>query len=207
MGAMGGGAPPSGQYENREPRSTIPQRKDTCRLFVSGVIGTDPKEAFLSNGHYVMNFALAVVGHFDPAHDWERYKPTETMWMSAEVWDNMARNHQTMLTKGTPISALGVMIHNKWQDKVTGEERKQFKLRITHILDNGEMQEMLGASGALDLIEESAGSGDTFNDGYAGIEDQTMSSGGGRGGGGEGGGMNDELGGKDEGDDIDIIPF
>ena len=190
------GTPNSGQYENREPRSTIPQRKDTCRMFVSGVIGTDPREAFLSNGHYVMNFALAVVGHFDPVHDWERYKPTETMWITAEVWDDMARNHQTMISKGTPISALGYMIHNKWQDKVTGEDRKTFKLRVTHILDGEEMQEMLGASGALDLIEESQ-AGQKFDEFSPGMEDQTMSNG--------GSSMDDELGGKTEEDDV--IPF
>ena len=195
-------APPSGQYENREPRSTIPQRKDTCRVFVSGVIGTDPREAFLSNGHYVINFALAVVGHFNPVHEWERYKPTETMWMGAEIWDDMARKHQTMITKGTPISALGYMIHNKWQDKVTGEDRKTFKLRITHILDGEEMQEMLGASGALDMIEESMQSEQKFDEYSPDMEDQTMN----RGGSGERfSRMDDELGGG--ADEDDMIPF
>ena len=200
MGSSGTGG---GQFEQRPERSTIPQRKDTCSIFVSGVIGTDPREAFLSNGHYVLNFALAVVGHFEPVHDWEKYKPTETMWMSAEVWDDMARNHQTMLTKGTPVSALGYMIHNKWQDKTTGEERKQFKLRITNILNQEEMQEMLGASGALDLIEEaSGGGGDRFNDYDPGMEDQSMS-----GDNGIGSSLDEELGGGGVDQSDDIIPF
>jgi hypothetical protein len=36
--------------------------------------GTEPKEAYLSNDHYVVNFALAVIGHFDFVHDWEKMK-------------------------------------------------------------------------------------------------------------------------------------
>ena len=143
------------QYGNARPeRSKIPQRRDTCKVFISGVIGTDPREAFLSNGHYVMNFGLAVVGHFNPLHSWEEYKPTETMWTNIEVWDDVARAHQTQLTKGSPLSGLGTLILNKWTDKNTGEDRKQLKLRLTHILGNEEMQEMLGASGALDMDEE-----------------------------------------------------
>ena len=62
------------QAENEMMKKIIPQRRDTCKLLISGVIGTEPKEAYLSNNHYVINFALAVVGHFEPIHDWEKNK-------------------------------------------------------------------------------------------------------------------------------------
>jgi hypothetical protein len=66
-----------GAMEPREERSLVPQRQDMCRIFVSGIVGTEPKEAYLKHGHYVVNFAVATVGHFTSQHDWERFKPTE----------------------------------------------------------------------------------------------------------------------------------
>lgn len=62
------------QTDDGAIKKIIPQRRDTCKLLISGVIGTEPKEAYLSNNHYVINFALAVVGHFEPIHDWEKNK-------------------------------------------------------------------------------------------------------------------------------------
>ena len=55
-------------------RNLAPKRKDICKMFISGIIGTEPKEAYLSNNHYVINFALAVTGHYDSIHDWEKTK-------------------------------------------------------------------------------------------------------------------------------------
>ena len=58
----------------QEIRNSVPVRRDVCQLLLSGVIGNDPKEAYLSNGHYVVNFALTVIGHFEHIHEWEKYK-------------------------------------------------------------------------------------------------------------------------------------
>ena len=60
--------------DDQVSRSLIPKRKDTCKMFISGIIGTEPKEAYLNNNHYVINFALAVTGHYDSLHDWEKAK-------------------------------------------------------------------------------------------------------------------------------------
>ena len=60
--------------DDQVSRSLIPKRKDTCKMFISGIIGTEPKEAYLNNNHYVINFALAVTGHYDSIHDWEKAK-------------------------------------------------------------------------------------------------------------------------------------
>jgi hypothetical protein len=35
-----------------------------CRVFLSGIIGSEPRETYLKNGHYVVSFSLAVVGHY-----------------------------------------------------------------------------------------------------------------------------------------------
>jgi hypothetical protein len=35
-----------------------------CRVFISGIIGSDPKEIYLKNGCYLVSFSLAVVGHY-----------------------------------------------------------------------------------------------------------------------------------------------
>ena len=61
-------------FDNQPPKNVAPKRKDTCKMFISGIIGTEPKEAYLSNNHYVINFALSVSGHYDYIHDWEKAK-------------------------------------------------------------------------------------------------------------------------------------
>ena len=43
------------------PRFEVPSRYDTCKLLISGVVGTDPKEIYLKSGHYVVNFAVSIV--------------------------------------------------------------------------------------------------------------------------------------------------
>ena len=137
---------------SRPPRSMVPMRRDTCRVLVSGVLGADPKETYLANDHYVLNFPLAVTGHFAPMHDWELYKPTETMWLASEVWDTQAKNNQANFKKGAPVCGIGYLIFNTWKDKATGEDRKQFKMRFTNILTPEEMDEILGSSGIEDLL-------------------------------------------------------
>ena len=148
-GGMGEGGPAA-------ERSTIPMRRDTCRLLVSGVVGGDPKETFLAiDNNYVLNFPLAVVGHFNAVHDWEKFKPTETMWLSCELWNDEARRHAANIYKGAPLSGIATLIFNKWTDKTTGEERKMFKARLTNVLTAEELAEMLGSSGIEDLVNDS----------------------------------------------------
>ena len=127
------------EMENREERSTVPSRTDTCMILLSGIVGTEPKEAYLSNGHYVINFSLAVVGHYTPVHEWERFKPTETMWMNSEIWDDLAKEQIGNIRKGSKFSGIGKLILNKWTDKTSGEERKLYKSRILKIMQQDEL--------------------------------------------------------------------
>ena len=125
-------------------RSMIPSRKDICRTYITGVIGTDPRVTYLANGHYVVNFALATTGHFSAQHEWERYKPTDTMWLSTEMWDTQAKQGiaSGLIAKGSRFGGMGHLIFNKWVDKTTGEDRKQFKLRVLQVMSREEMEEM-----------------------------------------------------------------
>jgi hypothetical protein len=52
------------------------------------------------------------------------------MWLSAEMWDSQARQaiDTGALYKGAKLSGMGTLIHNKWTDKVTGEDRKMLKV-------------------------------------------------------------------------------
>lgn len=46
---------------DQTPRSNVPLRYDACKLLISGVVGTEPKEIYLKNGHYVVNFAVRLL--------------------------------------------------------------------------------------------------------------------------------------------------
>ena len=141
-----------GNMMRQEPYAIEPSRYDTCRIFVSGIIGIEPREAYLSNGHYVINFALATVGHFNAQHEWERNKPSETMWQSIEMWDTKAKQamNEGLIHKGARFAGVGHMIHNKWVDKQTGEDRKQFKVRILSLMSNDELDDVEIAIGISD---------------------------------------------------------
>ena len=134
---------PQQSQPQQPPRNEMPSRYDHCSLILSGICGTEPKESFLSNGNYVVNFALCITGHFAPIHDWEKFKPTEAMWVSCEVWNNEAKEKLPMIRKGQPLGGLGTLIFNKWIDKSTGDEVKQFKARLYKVLSKEELQPFL----------------------------------------------------------------
>lgn len=158
------------QNMNQVARSTVPSRSDTCKILISGDIGTEPREAYLKNGHYVLNFALAVVGHFAAVHEWEKFKPTETMWIQVEVWDELAKKNFELLQKGRRVSGIGALIHQKWIDKSTGDERKQFKLRLLKLIPSSELTELMDtvddtkAFPQLSMAESSSFSSDLQSD-------------------------------------------
>lgn len=124
-------------------KSAFKLRHDTCKVFITGVIGADLKENYLSNDHHVVNFPIAVQGHFQPVHDWEKTKNTETMWISAEAWDDEAKKVQAY-SKGSKFAGMGTLLFNKWKDKVTGEERKMFKMRVLKVMSEEEVKGMFG---------------------------------------------------------------
>jgi hypothetical protein len=41
----------------------VPSRFDTCLMFVSGIIGIEPKDIFFKNGHYIQSFPVSTNGY------------------------------------------------------------------------------------------------------------------------------------------------
>ena len=72
------------------------------------------------------------------------------MWLSTEIWDDEAKNHFTSLKKGAPLCGTGVLMHNKWIDKQSGEERKQFKLRLLKVMSRNKVEEIVSATDKFD---------------------------------------------------------
>lgn len=152
-------------------KKMIPQRHDVCKVIASGIVGATPKDQYLANGHFVLNFPLAITGHFLPIHTWEENKPAETMWMQSEVWDDEARRLQQSLMKGSYVHCSGYLIFNKWIDKATGEEKKLFKFRVTKFLPREEFADLQNKLGFDDMsipsIEDTESPVDTNFDVYA----------------------------------------
>lgn len=61
------------------------------------------------------------------------------MWINVEVWDRAAKESIQHFRKGASFNGLGTLIFNKWTDKGTGEERKQFKYRMQKLMTADEM--------------------------------------------------------------------
>lgn len=61
------------------------------------------------------------------------------MWINVEVWDSVAKDNIQLFRKGATLNGLGTLIFNKWIDKSSGEERKQFKHRLLKVISKEEM--------------------------------------------------------------------
>lgn len=95
------------------------------------------------NTCFYFSTQLAVVGHFAPVNEQERFRPTETMWLQCEWWDEEARVNAQKLVKGAEINVVGVLVENKWKDKASGEERKQHRFRISKLLTKEELESLI----------------------------------------------------------------
>jgi single-stranded DNA-binding protein len=107
---------------------------------------------------------LAVVGHFKAIHEQEYFKPTESMWISVEMWDDLAKKNYADIRKGHVLRGVGYLVLNKWIDKLNGEERKMYKMRVTKLLSAEEFSTVnsllddtmgLGHSGAGVHVDDS----------------------------------------------------
>jgi single-stranded DNA-binding protein len=56
------------------------------------------------------------------------------MWLPCEVFNDLARDNIELLKKGLRIHVMGTLLFNKWIDKNTGEDRKQFRFRIQRFI-------------------------------------------------------------------------
>ena len=91
-----------------------------------------------------------MVGHFKPIHELEYFKPAEAMWISVELWDDLARDY-AQVRRGNMVHGVGYMVQNKWIDKLNGEERKMYKMRLTKIMSSDEFSHITS------IFEETVG--------------------------------------------------
>lgn len=76
------------------------------------------------------------------------------MWVSCEIWDDMASKYKASIYKGSQIKCVGYLISNKWTDKSTGEEKKQFRYRVTKLLSEKDFYDV---ANILEVDERSTG--------------------------------------------------
>eukprot|EP01035_Chromulina_nebulosa_P019595 gene19595-25499_t len=92
----------SGDINSGEKKKAFPPRNDICKVLVTGVVGTDTRENYLKNSHYVVSFSLAVMGHFKAVREWE--ETNNTTWINCEVWDEEAKKYASKIQKGSSVS-------------------------------------------------------------------------------------------------------
>lgn len=75
-----------------------------------------------------------MTGHFIPIDGFEAKSVADTMWINTEIWDDVLKAFpDNAFRKGAALSGKGTLLVSKWKDKASGEDRKQFKLRILEI--------------------------------------------------------------------------
>lgn len=120
---------------------------------------------------------MAIVGHFGAVHEGEKYRPTETMWVNCEIWDLKPEpNKESPIRKGKQIHGIGYLLSNKWVDKNTGEEKKQFRVRISKLIETDTLYQFVDViedkgkiRGAVEIEHDSY-----FSTEFPSDEDQTM---------------------------------
>jgi single-stranded DNA-binding protein len=121
------------------------------------------------------------------------------------MFDDAAKAALPELRKGSEVFLVGNLIHNKWVDKASGEERKQFRMRAGKLLSKEEFNSVQDIFETVDSSSKGKGaySGDSgFASEPPSMDDQSSYSAGSGsgsgygsgGGGGGGGGANSENG-------------
>jgi single-strand DNA-binding protein len=88
------------------------------RVCLVGRVGRDPEMKYFETGRQVCNFTLAVNRRTS-----NREEPPD--WFDLEVWGKTAEVANTYVRKGSQIGIIGVLKFDRWQDKITGEERQR----------------------------------------------------------------------------------
>lgn len=113
----------------------IPARNDTLRVLVSGVIIKDPLERTIPKiGNFSVRFTVAVTGHFEAAHDWEKSKPASTTWINGEMWNEEAKAALPFLKRGSTFAGVGTMMTEQWVGKEDGMKRSKMVFRCSKLL-------------------------------------------------------------------------
>eukprot|EP00981_Chlorochromonas_danica_P006227 scaffold1310_cov219-Ochromonas_danica.AAC.2 len=162
------------QSPSESAAAAVPPRHDHCKIFASGMVGVEPKETFLSNGHYVLEFP-DIIHHNMIGRDFDHVRPCgSTLNCGITLLNDMVKisylflllllfyhrvNHCSdmsslakSIVKGQMIYGAGHLVQSKWTDKQTGEEKKKFRMRVTSILTKEDMEKLMELFDSEDLF-------------------------------------------------------
>jgi single-strand DNA-binding protein len=98
------------------------------RVIMVGRVGNDPDPRYFDDGKVVLNLSLAVRRKY---HALERKAyniksgEEETDWYGLEIWGRDAEFAAKYVKKGARIGVVGSLQLDEWNDRATGEPRRQ----------------------------------------------------------------------------------
>ena len=100
------------------------------KVFLMGNLTRDPELRRIPSGTTVSTLGLAVNESFT-SRNGDRVE--RTLFIDVDVWDRQAETCQQYLSKGSPVFIEGRLLLDKWQDRETGKERSQVKVRAERV--------------------------------------------------------------------------
>jgi len=100
------------------------------KVFLIGNLTRDPELRRIPSGTTVSTLGLAVNESYT-SRNGDRVE--RTLFIDVDVWDRQAETCQQYLSKGSPVFIEGRLLLDKWQDRETGKERSQVKVRAERV--------------------------------------------------------------------------
>lgn len=91
-----------------------------------GNLTRDAELRYLQSGQPVLEFSIAINTRVKDGDEWKDGKP---FFMEFSYWGKPAENIASLMVKGRPVYAEGVLKLDEWEDKETGAKRS--KVRCT----------------------------------------------------------------------------
>ncbi len=85
----------------------------------------DPETRFSSDQKPIVNFGIAI--------NYGSGDKRETLFWNCTAFGKTAEFVQANLTKGTPVLVVGRVVEDTWEDKNTGQTRKEKKLIVNTV--------------------------------------------------------------------------
>lgn len=114
------------------------------KVFLMGNLTRDPELRRIPSGTTVSTLGLAVNESYTSRNG---DKVERTLFIDVDVWDRQAETCQQFLSKGSPVFIEGRLLLDKWQDRETGKERSQVKVRAERVQFLGARRESAGDRG------------------------------------------------------------
>lgn len=111
------------------------------KVFLMGNLTRDPELRRIPSGTTVSTLGVAVNESYTSRNG---EKVERTLFIDVDVWDRQAETCQQFLAKGSPVFIEGRLLLDKWQDRETGKERSQVKVRAERVQFLGARREAGG---------------------------------------------------------------